>query len=159
MVSRSMVAFADGLRIVERTNGPGRVAMNRDLTMGAAASLVTAGCAEVHTPDVDLKGADPAKYEADLAQCRDEAKLAVAEESPAPIFAGALLLGLLGAALGSLDVRDSPGTGAARGAAIFGALGAAPGGAAVASKQADAASTRAGIIDGCLRSRGYTVRL
>ena len=35
----------------------------------------------------------------------------------------------------------------------------APGDAVVASKQADAASIRAGLVDGCLRWRGYTVRL
>ncbi len=40
-----------------------------------------------------------------------------------------------------------------------GALGAALGDAVVASKQADAASIRAGLVDDCLRSRGYTVRL
>ena len=47
------------------------------------------------------------------------------------------------------------GTGAARGAAIFGALGAALGGLSVASKQADALAIRTGIIDNCLRARGY----
>ncbi len=50
------------------------------------------------------------------------------------------------------------GTGAARGAAVFGALGAALGGLSVASKQADALAIRTGIIDNCLRARGYTVR-
>ncbi len=133
--------------------------MRRIVAMGAATCLVLAGCAPLHKPDVDLKGADQAKYEADLAQCRDEAsKTPVAEETPAPIFAGALLLGLIGAAIGAASMPYDGGTGAARGAAIFGALGAALGGLFVASKQADAASIRTGIIDDCRRAQAHTVR-
>lgn len=133
--------------------------MKRIVAMGAAACLIVAGCTPIHKPDVDLKGADQAKYEADLAECRDEAsETPVAEETPAPIFAGAILFGLIGAAIGALSMPYDGGTGAARGAAIFGALGAALGGLVVASKQADAAAIRTGIIDNCLRSRGYTVR-
>ncbi len=79
-------------------------------------------------------------------------------ETPAPIFAGALLFGLIGAAIGAASMPYDGGTGAARGAAIFGALGAALGGVFVASKQADALAIRTGIIDNCLRARGYTVR-
>ncbi len=133
--------------------------MKRIVAIGAAACLILAGCAPLHKPDVDLKGADQAKYEADLAECRDEAsETPVAEESPAPIFAAALLFGLIGAAIGAANMPYDGGTGAARGAAIFGALGAALASVFVASKQADAAAIRTGIIDSCLRSRGYAVR-
>ncbi len=132
--------------------------MKRMVATGAAACLILAGCAPLHKPDVDLRGGDQAKYAADLAQCRDEAReTPVAEETPAPIFAGALLLGLIGAAIGAANMPYDGGTGAARGAAIFGALGAALGGLFVASKQAVAAAIRTGVIDNCLRSRGYTV--
>ncbi len=133
--------------------------MKRIVAIGAAACLILAGCAQFYKPDVDLKGADQAKYEADLAECRDEAsETPVAEESPAPIFAAALLFGLLGAAIGAANMPSDGGTGAARGAAIFGALGAALASVFVASKKADAAAIRTGIIDSCLRSRGYAVR-
>ncbi len=132
--------------------------MKRIVAMGAAACVIAAGCAPLHKPDVDLRGADQAKYKADLTACRDEAReIPVAEETPAPIFASALLLGLIGAAIGAANMPYDGGTGAARGAAIFGALGAALGGLFVASKQADAAARRNGVIDNCLRSRGYTV--
>ncbi len=57
---------------------------------------------------------------------------------------------LIGAVLGTYSNPFEPGTGAARGAAL--------GGLFVASKQADAAAIRTGIIDNCLRSRGYAVR-
>ncbi len=133
--------------------------MKRIVAMGAAACLIVAGCARFYKPDVDLEGADQAKYEADLAVCRDEAReTPVAEEPAATIFAAALLFGLIGAAIGAASIPYDGGTGAARGAAIFGALGAALAASVVASKQADAAALRTGIIDSCLRSRGYTVR-
>ena len=133
--------------------------MKRIVAIGAAACLILAGCAPLHKPDVDLEGADQAKYEADLAECRDEAsETPVAEETPALILASALLFGLIGAAIGAASMPYDGGTGAARGAAIFGALGAALAGSIVASKQADAAALRTGVIDNCLRSRGYTVR-
>ena len=133
--------------------------MKRIVAMGAAACLILAGCAPLHKPDVDLKGADQAKYEADLAECRDEAsETYVAEETPALVLTGALAFGLLGAAIGAASMPYDGGTGAARGAAIFGALGAALAGLVVASKQADAQTIRTAIIDNCLRSRGYTVR-
>ncbi|MFQ5617445.1 MAG: hypothetical protein ACE5FR_00600 [Rhodospirillales bacterium] len=133
--------------------------MKRIVAIGAAACLVLAGCAQFYRPEVDLKGADRAKYEADLAECRDEASETPVEgESPAPIFGAALLMGLIGAAIGAASIPYDGGTGAARGAAIFGALGAALGGVFVASKQAEAQTIRAGIIDTCLHARGYTVR-
>ena len=125
--------------------------MNRIVAMSTAACLVVAGCAQFYKPAVDLKGADQAKYEADLAQCRDEAKLAVSEE--AAVVGGAILLALAGAALGLYATGPfDGGSGAAIGAAAGAATGAALGGLVVSSKQIKA-------IDGCLLSRGYTVRL
>ncbi len=121
------------------------------LAMSAAACLVAAGCAQFYKPAVDLKGADQAKYEADLAQCRNQAEQSVAEALP--VVGGALAGAVLGAVLGfSATGPFDGGTGTAIGAAAGGAAGALAGGVMVASKQADT-------IDGCLLSRGYTVRL
>ncbi len=121
------------------------------LAMSAAACLVVAGCAQFYKPAVDLKGADQATYEADLAQCRDQARQEVAEAPP--VVGGAILLGLVGAALGLYATGPfDGGSGAAIGAAAGAATGAALGGLVVSSKQVK-------VIDGCLLSRGYTVRL
>ncbi len=121
------------------------------LAMGAAACLVAAGCARFYEPAVDLKGADQAKYEADLAQCRDQAEQSVAEAPP--VVGGAIVGALFGALLGfSATGPFDGGTGTAIGAAAGGAAGAVLGGLVVSSKQVKA-------IDGCLLSRGYTVRL
>ncbi len=123
--------------------------MKRIVAMGAAACLMAAGCAQFYKPEVDLEGADRAKYEADLAQCRNQAEQSVAEEPP--IVGGALVGAFLGAVLGfSATGPFDGGTGTAIGAAAGGAAGAALGGVIVSSKQAD-------IINGCLRTRGYTV--
>jgi len=125
--------------------------MKRIVAMSTAACLVVAGCAQFYKPAVDLKGADQAKYEADLAQCRNEAKLAVSEEGA--VVGGAILLALAGAALGLYATGPfDGGSGAAIGAAAGAATGAVLGGLVVSSKQIEA-------IDGCLLSRGYTVRL
>ncbi len=125
--------------------------MKRIVAMSTAACLVVAGCAQFYKPAVDLKGADQAKYEADLAQCRNEAELAVSEEGA--VVGGTILGAFLGAVLGIYATAPfDTGSGAAIGAAAGGAAGALAGGVIVASKQADT-------IDGCLLSRGYTVRL
>ncbi len=121
------------------------------LAISAAACLVAAGCAQSYKPAVDLKGADQAKYEADLAQCRDQAEQSVAEAPP--VVGGAIVGALFGALLGfSATGPFDGGTGTAIGAAAGGAAGAVLGGLVVSSKQVKA-------IDGCLLSRGYTVRL
>ncbi len=125
--------------------------MKRIVAISAATCLVAAGCAQFYKPAVDLKGADQAKYEADLAQCRDEAEQSVAEALP--VVGGALAGAFVGAVLGfSATGPFDGGTGTAIGAAAGGAAGAALGGLVVSSKQTKA-------IDGCLLSRGYTVRL
>ncbi|MFQ5617977.1 MAG: hypothetical protein ACE5FR_03310 [Rhodospirillales bacterium] len=123
--------------------------MKRKLAMSAAACLVAAGCAQSYRPAVDIKGADQAKYEADLAECRNQAEQSVA--AAPPVVGGAILLALVGAALGlSATGPFDGGTGAAIGAAAGGAAGAALGGVVVSSRQTKE-------IDGCLRLRGYTV--
>ncbi len=123
--------------------------MKRKLAMSAAACLVVAGCAQFYRPAVDLKGADQATYEADLAQCRNQAEQSVAEAPP--VVGGALAGAFLGAVLGfSATGPFDGGTGTAIGAAAGGAAGAVLGGLVVSSEQAKA-------IDGCLRSRGYMV--
>ncbi len=125
--------------------------MKRQLAMSAAARLVAAGCAQFYKPAVDLEGADRAKYEADLAECRNEAEQSVAEAPP--VVGGALVGAFLGAVLGfSATGPFDGGTGTAIGAAAGGAAGAALGGMSVSSKQTE-------VIDGCLRSRGYAVRV
>ncbi len=125
--------------------------MKRIVAMSTAACLVVAGCAQFYKPAVDLEGADQAKYEADLARCRDQARQEVAEAPP--VVGGAILLGLVGAPLGLYATGPfDGGSGAAIGAAAGGAAGAALGGLVVSSKQVK-------VIDGCLLSRGYTVRL
>ncbi len=125
--------------------------MKRIVAISAAACLVASGCAQFYKPAMDLKGADQAKYEADLAQCRDQARQEVAEAPP--VVGGAILLALVGAALGLYATGPfDGGTGAAIGAAAGGAAGAALGGMVVSSKQTK-------VIDGCLLSRGYTIRL
>jgi len=119
------------------------------VAISTAAFLVAAGCAQSYRPAVDIKGGDQAKYEADLAQCRNQAEQSVA--AAPPVVGGAILLALVGAALGfSATGPFDGGTGAAIGAAAGGAAGAALGGLVVDSKQTKA-------IDGCLRLRGYTV--
>ncbi len=130
--------------------------MNRVVAMTAAACLAAAGCAELYKPDVDLGGADQAKYEAHLAGCRNEARQVVNEG--AAILVGAILLAYLGLAIGDAADADwhhgyregADDDGAAIGAGIGAAVGALLGGAYAASKQAET-------IDGCLRSQGYTV--
>ena len=125
--------------------------MKRIVAISTAACLAASGCAQFYKPAVDLKGADQAEYEADLAECRDEAEQSVAQAPP--VVGGALAGAFVGAALGfSATGPFDGGTGTAIGAAAGGAAGAALGGLAVSSKQTKA-------IDGCLRSRGYTVGL
>ncbi len=135
--------------------------MKRVVAMTGAACLAAAGCAELYKPDVDLGGADQAKYVGVLTLCRNEARQAVDEGTA--ILVGALLLALIGLAIGGAADSDwgdgfqgrhghhgGGDDGAAIGAGIGAAVGALLGGAHAASKQA-------GTIDGCLRSQGYTV--
>ncbi len=122
--------------------------MKRTIAIVAAASLVAASCASSYRPVIDMKGVDEAKFETDLAECRD---LAQAEHPADEMVVGAVVLGLLGAVLGALaGAPYHAGTGAAIGGAAGAGAGAITGGVAANSKQSR-------IVDSCLRGRGYAV--
>jgi outer membrane lipoprotein SlyB len=111
--------------------------------------LILAGCAQSYQPVVDTKGVDNAKYQQDLAECRQYAE----QVSPAGEAATTGLLGAAGgAALGAIvgAFSGGAGTGAAIGAATGGAVGAGAGGVSGISEQKR-------IINNCLRGRGYNV--
>ena len=48
--------------------------MKRTIAIVAAASLAAASCASSYRPVIDMKGVDEAKFETDLAECRDLAQ-------------------------------------------------------------------------------------
>ncbi len=128
--------------------------MKRIVAMGTAACLIAAGCAQFYRPEVDLGGADRAKYEADLAECRKMSEQATEE---GPTIAVGTLLGLLlglgiGAATSNNTIFMKRDNRPLVGLAIGSAVGALLSGMLVASKNARS-------IDGCLRSRGYAVRV
>lgn len=114
-----------------------------------AVCLLLAGCAQSYEPIIDRKGVDQARYEQDLAECRQYAE----QVSPAgEAAAGGLLGAAFGAALGAVvgAFSGSAGTGAAVGAATGGVTGTA--GGAVGGVQGQKQ-----VIDNCLRGRGYSV--
>ncbi len=117
----------------------------------AAAALGLAACAQTYQPIVDLGGVDQAKYQRDLADCRQYAEqVDPAGEAMAGALLGAALGAALGAVTGSFDNGISAGTGAAAGAAYGGTLGVASGAAGGVGGQID-------VIRNCLRGRGYNV--
>ena len=121
--------------------------MRRILFLALAAGL--AGCAQSYQPVIDMKGVDNAKYQQDLAECRQYAE----QVNPYERGAMGLAIGALGgAALGAVTgaAVGAPGTGAAIGAGAGGLTGAAVGGGTGAEQQKK-------IIDNCLRNRGYAV--
>ena len=120
--------------------------MKRSIAIVAAASMATASCASSYRPVIDMKGVDEAKFETDIAECRDQAQ---AEHPADEMVGGAVVLGLLGAVLGAVaGAPFNAGTGAAIGGAA--GAGAIAGGVASNSKQSR-------IVDSCLRGRGYAV--
>lgn len=100
-------------------------------------------------PIIDTKGVDPARYQADLAECRDYADQV---SVPANAAGGGLFGGAAGAAIGAAigAVTGNPGTGAAVGAAGGGTSGAIGGTGRGVSKQDR-------VVRNCLRGRGYSV--
>lgn len=107
------------------------------------------GCAQSYQPIVDMKGVNSAKYQRDLAECRQYAEqVDVGGDAAKGTLVGAGLGAALGAAVGAIG--GNAGTGAATGAIVGGAGGAATsgGGAAVSQKS---------IINKCLSRRGYSV--
>lgn len=108
-------------------------------------------CAQSYRPVVDMQGVDPARYEADLADCRAYAE----QVSPAAEAAGGGLIGaLFGAAIGGVVGATTGGYGvgeaAATGAAVGGVSGA--GGGALQGARGQRA-----VIANCLAGRGYRV--
>lgn len=114
-----------------------------------AAALLLAGCATApsgadYRPMVDLRGAQSASYEADLADCQAYARrvAGAGEGAVAGAVGGAVVIGLLSAILG--------GGGHGRWAAAGAVSGAVSGAAAGEGNQ------RA-VISKCLAGRGYSV--
>ena len=95
-------------------------------------------------PIVDMKGVDPARYQADLGECRQYAnQVDVAGQAGTTAAGGAVVGGLIGA------IVDG-GEGAARGAGV----GAVGGGAQGTVRGLE---ERQQVVKNCLRNRGYAV--
>ena len=115
----------------------------------ATMALGAAACAQSYRPIVDMQGVDEARYEADLAECRNYAQ----QVSPAgDAVSGGLVGGLIGAAVGSA-VGAAVGN-VASGAVVGGAAGGATGVAAGGSRGYSRQKT---VINNCLSGRGYRV--
>jgi len=111
------------------------------LTLALAGML--AGCA--YRPVVDPKRSDMAKYETDLAECRQ-----IADQAPGA-GAGALVGAGAGYAVGQVFARTTGRSNVAneagRGAAVLGAAGGAGSGA----------RNKRQVIKNCMTGRGYAV--
>lgn len=103
------------------------------------------GVGDTYTPIVDMAGVDAVKYDTDLRECRQyAAQVSPGTNALGGAIAGALLVGLLSAAMGGNSRYNGY---AAAGGAIAGGAGA---GAQGLEKQQD-------IIKKCLTGRGYNV--
>ncbi|MGO8919639.1 MAG: hypothetical protein ACLQJR_27375 [Stellaceae bacterium] len=112
---------------------------------------LAAGCASAsnYRPAVDLGGADAARYEIDLHDCKKVAE----RDRYGPVLAGALLGAGMGGALGA--VGGSIAGGSVGLGESYGALsGLAVGTAAGASQVQDPPDEKR-IVDQCLRNNGY----
>lgn len=124
--------------------------MNRGFAvMVPLLALGLSACARSYDPIIDTQGVDPARYQADLADCRAYAEQV---DPAAEAGTGALIGGAIGAALGAIAGAFSgdAGSGAAVGAAVGGAGGGISGGAEGVSGQRQ-------VIRDCLSGRGYNV--
>ena len=107
----------------------------------AAAAVLVAACASHPDPIIDSKGVDMAKYQKDLAECREYAKnISVAEGSARGGAVGAVA----GAAAGAISGD------AARGAGYGGISGATQSG--LSNKREQEA-----VVKRCVAGRGYRV--
>lgn len=107
------------------------------------------GCASSYEPIIDTKDVDQARYQADLAECRQYAEqVDVGTSAGAGAGIGAAIGAATGAAVGA--ITGSPGTGAAVGAAGGGTSGLFGGGLRGVEKERQ-------VIRNCLRGRGYNV--
>jgi hypothetical protein len=106
-----------------------------------AVVIGVSACASSRGPIIDTKGVDMAKYEQDLAECRQYGR----EVQPARGAAkGAAGGAAVGAAIGAITGS------AARGAGVGAVSGAAQSGA-------EGARERPTVVKNCLRGRGYNV--
>jgi len=107
------------------------------------------GCAQSYQPIVDLKGVNNAKYQQDLAECRQYAEqIDVGGNTAVGTLGGAGIGAALGAAVGAIG--GNAGAGAATGAVVGGAGGAGAGVGTSVQRQKT-------IINNCLHHRGYRV--
>jgi uncharacterized protein YcfJ len=114
----------------------------------AVLSLLLVACASRQAPPggviVDMKGVDPARYQADLGECRQYAdQVDVVGQAGATAAGGAVVGGLIGAIVDGSE-------GAARGAGV----GAVGGGAQGTVRGLE---ERQQVVKNCLRNRGYAV--
>jgi hypothetical protein len=121
--------------------------MRRAIALLTATSLCA--CAQTYDPIIDAKNVDPAKYQQDLAECRQYAEqVSPVDEAIFAAFAGAALGAALGAATGA--IAGNAGQGAAIGAAAGGITGVAGGALHGGQAQQD-------VIRQCLQGRGYSL--
>lgn len=111
-------------------------------------AVVLTGCAGRDRPPggviVDMKGVDPARYQADLAECRTYAdQVDVAGKAVGGAVGGAVVGGLIGAAVGD--------SGTAKRGAGAGAVGGGAQGTVSGLEERDR------VVKNCLRNRGYSV--
>jgi outer membrane lipoprotein SlyB len=124
--------------------------MKKLLTMAVALATLT-GCAQTYQPVVDTKGHDSARYQQDLAECRQYAQqVNPAGDAAVSGLGGAAAGAALGAITGALVGGVSAGSGAALGAATGGAVGVGTGAYSGVKEQER-------IINNCMRGRGYNV--
>jgi len=103
-----------------------------------------AGRAQRSEPIVDMKGVDSARYQTDLAECRQYAEqVPVGADAATGVVAGGVLGGAVGAIAGNSDT-------AKRSAGVGAVLGGARG-------TAGALRERNQVVRNCLRNRGYSV--
>lgn len=103
-----------------------------------------AGCASTDRVIVDPQGIDQAKYQQDLAECRQVAdQVGTGRDAAEGAVGGAVIGGLLGAIFGN-----------SRSAAVGAGAGAVVGGA---GKAGDAQQEKEKVLKNCMRGRGYRV--
>ena len=109
------------------------------IAIATAASL--AGCA-TYRPVVDMKGVDPASYEADLAECQ---RYATERDPASQAVAGAVIGALFGALVGA-----ATGTSRNYGASVGAVSG-------VGAGAAHGIDSQINIVRRCMAGRGYQV--
>jgi hypothetical protein len=120
---------------------------HRFAVIALGGALLLGGCAAQQpgrAPIVDMKGVDPAQYEADLADCRTyAAQVGVGKDAATGAVVGAAVGGVAGAAARDSDTAKRA---AGVGAVVGGVHGALSG-----------VEERDRVVRTCLRNRGYVV--